>query len=1022
MSNTYTAAGKHLSPASFWVPQYLEASAWADHAPFAFWLLEHHQPRTLVELGTHGGYSYFAFCQAVKACDLSTQCYAVDTWKGDEHTGFYDEAFFQRVSDYNEAHYAAFSRLVRATFDEAVKHFSDGSIDFLHVDGLHFYDDVKHDFETWLPKLSDRAIVLFHDTNVRERNFGVFQLWEELRNDFPSFEFLHGHGLGVLGCGTNLPEDIAEFLTAARNPSVATELRHAYGRLGAAFKADITAKEEIDHQKERVRALKTKLSISETETRSLQAREKALEAELMALEAELMALENALKEAATRLEVQWTQISALTKQVQDLTQRSGSQKQAIRALENSTSWRVTAPLRFIRRVPKQISWGIRQAAKSSAQLIYQYAPLPQSVKIRLVYVSFRIAPALFQNTSTFRRWKSQDRREKAEALFVKRQRPLREVARPFVIDHSVAVPFGYCKIPTPHPKLAVICHLFYENMAPEFQRYLANIPFPFDLFISTDTPAKKTTIEGFFENWKYGDIEIRVMENRGRDIAPKLVGFRDVYDTHEYVLSIHSKASDHGSVLANWRGFLLENFLGSPEIVNSVFTAFNQRPDLGIIASQHFEPMRQWVNWGGNFELADNLARRMGIALLADKVLDFPSGSMFWARSSALMPVLYLNLTIEEFHAENDQIDGTLAHAIERLYFYICERAGYKWIKIAHPPLFEQTPAIISVEDPGAFDQFMSEHILTLTEPVTPAPRTAHPTPVKSAKQLIVRLQEKALGSNQIVESTTNVIVGIVTFNNSAKQIRGVVGSARNAMTQAGLVSNARIYVVDNGTLSQSILQTDPSVVHLQTLGNVGFGKAHNRLMAKAFSNGADIYVAANPDGSFHPDAIRALVQMMQAHSGRALIEAIQFPDEHPKAYDPFSFETAWASGACLAIPRLLFDTIGGFDDAFFMYCEDVDLSWRARANGFAVRICPRALFLHGVTDRDTDPAHLRVTYNSGIILARKWGSPKFESWLNLELKAIGFDPADVQPKKVPEEWIRVADFDHEFSFSETRW
>ena len=104
------------------------------------------------------------------------------------------------------------------------------------------------------------------------------------------------------------------------------------------------------------------------------------------------------------------------------------------------------------------------------------------------------------------------------------------------------------------------------------------------------------------------------------------------------------------------------------------------------------------------------------------------------------------------------------------------------------------------------------------------------------------------------------------------------------------------------------------------------------------------------------------------------------------------------------------------------MYCEDVDLSWRARANGFAVRICPRALFLHGVTDRDTDPTHLRVTYNSGIILARKWGSPKFESWLNLELKAIGFDPADVQPKKVPEEWIRVADFDHEFSFSETRW
>ncbi len=475
-------------------------------------------------------------------------------------------------------------------------------------------------------------------------------------------------------------------------------------------------------------------------------------------------------------------------------------------------------------------------------------------------------------------------------------------------------------------------------------------------------------------------------------------------------------------MLANWRGFLLENLLGSPEIVNSVFAAFSQRPDVGIIASQHFEPMRHWVNWGGNFKLADALARRMEIVMSDDKVLDFPSGSMFWARTAALKPLLDLDLKVSDFGAENSQIDGTLAHAIERLYFYVCERAGFKWIKISHPPLFEHTPAIVPINSPDDLDRFVNEHTLTLTEPTTPPPRTDHPSPVPPAKTLVARLQGKALGSNMPIDTTTNVVIGIVTYNNTAGQIRSIVGSARRALINAGLSAKARIYIVDNGTASSAADEDNESVIYMKTEGNVGFGKAHNRLMAEAFANDADIYIAANPDGSFHPDAIGALIQMMRAHNGRALIEAIQFPDEHPKTYDPFTFKTQWASGACLAIPRRLYETIGGFDDAFFMYCEDVDLSWRARANGFAVRICPRALFLHAVTNRKPDPKRLNVIFNSGIILARKWNNPRFENWLNLELKAIGFEPTDAQPTRVPDEWNHISDFDHQLSFSETRW
>ena len=112
-------------------------------------------PQNFVELGTHSGFSYFAFCQAVQHLQLKTRCYAVDTWKGDEHAGFYGEEVFREVCNQNDRRYSAFSSLIRSSFDDALRHFDDGSIDLLHIDGCHFFDDVKHDFETWRSKLSN---------------------------------------------------------------------------------------------------------------------------------------------------------------------------------------------------------------------------------------------------------------------------------------------------------------------------------------------------------------------------------------------------------------------------------------------------------------------------------------------------------------------------------------------------------------------------------------------------------------------------------------------------------------------------------------------------------------------------------------------------------------------------------------------------------------------------------------------------------------------------------------------------
>jgi hypothetical protein len=322
----HRAIGDFLSPVSFRFPECLCESAWIEHAPFAYWLMEAHRPSLLVELGTYWGYSFFAFCQAVRDLGLPTRCFAVDTWQGDDQAGRYGEEVFESVSAYNEAHYSAFAALMRVTFDGAAPSFADRSIDLLHIDGRHAYEDVSHDFATWLPKLSSRGIVVFHDVSERKADFDVWRLWSELREKHPHFEFPHGHGLGILAVGEEIGPRLRALFEA--DGTLSLQIRQAYARLGSAV-TDRIERLEVGKVLELKQA---DLAGHVVELARVKADLAAHKAELARVNADLVAHAAELARLQAELTVE----------------RSHSAKfeADLEAIKHSASWRITGPLRL----------------------------------------------------------------------------------------------------------------------------------------------------------------------------------------------------------------------------------------------------------------------------------------------------------------------------------------------------------------------------------------------------------------------------------------------------------------------------------------------------------------------------------------------------------------------------------------------------------------------------------------------------------------------------------------------------
>ncbi len=287
-----------LSSASYWLPEHMVTSAWLTHAPFAFWLVDVLRPRSIVELGTHLGFSCYVFAQAVQRLGLDSSISALDSWEGDDHAGFYGEEVYSSVREVVDANFPDSVRMVRGYFDQSRQLFADDSVDLLHIDGRHGYDDVRTDYETWRSTVRDGGIVLFHDIAERQEGFGVWRLWEELASEGPSFMFEHGHGLGVLAVGALADERLSALFAA--DEATTARIRADYVRLGDA----------VEHQ----------------------ARFEAMPAEIASLH---------------------ETVAALCTEIERLRVMQRDHQKFVEELLMSTSWRVTRPLRTVGRLRRR---------------------------------------------------------------------------------------------------------------------------------------------------------------------------------------------------------------------------------------------------------------------------------------------------------------------------------------------------------------------------------------------------------------------------------------------------------------------------------------------------------------------------------------------------------------------------------------------------------------------------------------------------------------------------------------------
>ncbi len=235
-------------------------------------------------------------------------------------------------------------------------------------------------------------------------------------------------------------------------------------------------------------------------------------------------------------------------------------------------------------------------------------------------------------------------------------------------------------------KTALVLHLYYNDQIEFYSHYAKFMPKGSDLYITTSNETQYEYIRKHFFDEVWGNVKVILVENRGRDISSLLVGVREEVKKYDLVCFAHDKKSHEGENLIVGEEFVrhcFDNILGSAAYVLSIIKEFQDFPQLGLLSPPppYHSTYTQTIGdeWTCNFKQTLQLAEALDIdvPISGDRLPAAPLGTIFWFRPAALMPLLKRKWKYEDFPEEPNNNDGTMLHAIERLYPFAAQAAGY---------------------------------------------------------------------------------------------------------------------------------------------------------------------------------------------------------------------------------------------------------------------------------------------------------------------------------------------------------
>jgi len=315
-----------------------------------------------------------------------------------------------------------------------------------------------------------------------------------------------------------------------------------------------------------------------------------------------------------------------------------------------------------------------------------YLLIPHKYRKYVIYIAYRKFSYLLRYTTDYQFW-------------------LKSLSRDSLYNKLIDID-GLSNIRAPSGKIAVHIHIFYTDLIKEIADYLNNIPFEYDLFI---TSSHNIESEAFKAKLKAKNKFFIKVENRGRNIAPLFYYLRDSVKNYKYIVHIHTKKSLYNKgATVGWREYLLKNILGSKERIEKIISLFEQDTSVGIIYPQNYFLLPSWANtWLANYQLGRAWCERLGFRSPRG-YFDYPAGSMFWARREALDPIFNASIELEDFPEEKGQTDGTLAHVIERLLVLSANKQNFYAAIIPD----KEFPSW----SPWRFEQYTSRSINTISQ------------------------------------------------------------------------------------------------------------------------------------------------------------------------------------------------------------------------------------------------------------------------------------------------------------------